>query len=654
MTNGGDGFHSKVDPRDPNTVYTESQYGGLIRFDRKTGERVGIQPQEGKGEAVLRWNWDSPLLLSPHSNTRLYFAANKLFRSDDRGDSWKAVSGDLTKQVDRDRIPVMEKVWGPDAVAKNQSTSLYSNCTALSESPKKDGVLFVGTDDGIINAADDGGATWRKVESFATVPEHTYVSRILASQHDVKTVYAAFDNHKNSDFAPYLLRSTDGRTWTSLKGNLPANGPVLAIAEDPINSRMLFVGTEFGIYFTLDGGGRWVQLKGGMPTVAVRNLAVQRRESNLVVATLGRGIHVLDDYSSLRGISAEVLNREAVLFSVRDAVMYIPSRQYGMREKAFQGESLYTADNPPMGGVITYYLKDGLKTMKEIRREAEKAARKAGKQIQYPAMEALREEDQEEKPLILLSISDNSGHLVKTGVGPADRGFHRVAWDLRGPAALLSKPRGGDEENLFSEDPDGPLVLPGKYQVTLSKRVNGLETRLAGPRAFQVTAEGTSAVVAADLAESVGFQQNLLKLQRAVSVAQDLAAGAGTQLEAIMRALDMTPAAQEKLRAEARSLRHMLSAILIVLKGDESARKRNEAAPVSISDRVSTMVDDQRLSTARPTKTHIEQYEIASELFGAELTKLRTLVESDLKSLEKGLEAAGGPPTPGRFPGWRR
>src|SRR5581483_4763044 len=209
VTQGGDGFHSRVDPEDPNTVYSEAQYGVLVRYDRRTGESVGIQPQPGKGEPPLRWNWDSPLIISPHSHTRLYFAANKLFRRDDRGDTWKAVSGDLTQQIDRDKLAVMGKVWGPDAVAKSVSTSFYGNIVALAESPKKEGLLYVGTDDGLIQVTEDGGRTWRKTDRFPGVPDRTYVSRLLASLHGEQTVYAGFDNHKNADFAPYLLKSTD-------------------------------------------------------------------------------------------------------------------------------------------------------------------------------------------------------------------------------------------------------------------------------------------------------------------------------------------------------------------------------------------------------------------------------------------------------------
>ncbi|MGA8861800.1 MAG: glycosyl hydrolase, partial [Candidatus Sulfotelmatobacter sp.] len=247
VTTGGDGFHSQVDPEDANTVYSESQYGVLVRYDKPTGQELLLQPQEAKGEPPLRWNWDSPVIISPHSHTRIYFAANKLFRSDDRGDTWKEISGDLTRQIDRNKLPVMGRVWEPDAVAKNQSTSFYGNIVALSESPKKEGLIYVGTDDGLIQVTADGGSSWTKYEKFAGVPDETYVSRLAASRYDANTVYAAFDNHKNEDFKPYLLRSTDaGKTWASIAGNLPENGPVLAFAEDTVNADLLFAGTEFG------------------------------------------------------------------------------------------------------------------------------------------------------------------------------------------------------------------------------------------------------------------------------------------------------------------------------------------------------------------------------------------------------------------------
>src|SRR5262249_52994533 len=357
----------------------------------RTGKQTVIRPQAGKGEPPLRWNWDSPLLISPHKNTRLYFAANRLFRSDDRGDSWTAVSGDLTRQLDRDKLLVMGKVWGPDAVARHESTSFYGNCLALSESAEKEGLVYVGTGDGLGQVTEDGGKNWRRIEKFPGVPEKTYVTRLLASQRESDTVYLAFDNHKNGDFAPYLLKSTDaGRTWQSIRGDLPERGSALAIAEDHVNPDLLFVGTEFALYFTVDGGKRWVRLKGGLPTIAVKDLAIQKQMNDLAVGTFGRGIYILDDYSALREATPELLAKDAALFPIRDALQYVPTRQYGLPGKGIQGSAFYTADNPPFGATFTYYLKDTLKTQKQKRREAEKEEGKKGGPLPYPTKQHLR------------------------------------------------------------------------------------------------------------------------------------------------------------------------------------------------------------------------------------------------------------------------
>ncbi|MEP6757267.1 MAG: glycosyl hydrolase, partial [Chthonomonadales bacterium] len=267
VTAGGDGFHQQVDPTNADIVYSESQYGGLVRFNRKNGERLSIQPIPSAGEPPIRWNWDSPFIVSPFSPKRLYFAANRLYKSDDQGNTWVPVSGDLSRQLDRNSLRVMDRIWNSDAIAKHQSTSFYGNVTALAESPKLEGLLFVGTDDGLIQISPDGGKTWQQQEKFTGIPDKTYVSHIVPSQYSADVVYATFENHKMGDFAPYVLKSVDrGKTWTSLAANLPTNGSVLAFAEDHIQSTLLFVGTEFGMYTSVNGGNKWVKV-GGLPTI---------------------------------------------------------------------------------------------------------------------------------------------------------------------------------------------------------------------------------------------------------------------------------------------------------------------------------------------------------------------------------------------------
>ncbi|HET8783983.1 MAG TPA: hypothetical protein VFM63_16335, partial [Pyrinomonadaceae bacterium] len=490
VTNGGDGFRSQVDPEDPNTIYAELQNGGLVRFDKRTGERISIQPQPGRSDDPLRWNWDSPFIISPHLRTRLYFAADKLFKSDDRGDTWQLVSGQLSRNLDRDKLPVMGKVWGVDAVAKNASTAFFGNASALAESPKKEGLIYVGTDDGLVQVTEDGGKNWRKIEKFPGVGDMAYVSRIIASNHDANTAYVSFDNHQNNDFKPYLLKTTDaGRTWTSLSANLPKNGPVLAIAEDHVNPSLLFTGTEFGLWFSIDGGQKWIQLKGGMPTIAVRDLAIQKRENDLVVGTFGRGIYILDDYTALRLVKPETLRQEAAVFPMKDALMYIQSQPLGGRGKSFQGERYYTADNPPFGATVTWFLKDPIRTRKERRQEAERDADRRGQPVGWPTREQLRAEEEEDAPAIVITITDSSDRVIRRLTGPVTAGVQRLTWDLRYPAANLSAPPPPEADPDF-EPPSGPLVMPGTYKATVSKRVDGAITQLGQPQQFQVVVEG--------------------------------------------------------------------------------------------------------------------------------------------------------------------
>jgi photosystem II stability/assembly factor-like uncharacterized protein len=652
VTTGGDGFRSQVDPVDPNTVYSESQYGVLVRYDKVTGQELVLQPLEGRGEPPLRWNWDSPVIISPHSHTRLYFAANKLFRSDDRGETWKAISGDLTRQLDRNKLPVMGKVWGPDAVAKNASTSFYGNIVALAESPKKEGLIFVGTDDGLIQVSSDGGQSWTKYERFPGVPDTTYVSRLAASQHDVNTLYAAFDNHKNEDFKPYLLKSTDaGKAWSSIAGDLPDKGPVLAFVEDPVNPKLLFAGTEFGAFFTIDGGQHWVRLKGGLPTTAVRDMVLQTREGDLVIATFGRGFYVLDDISPLRQIKPESVEQAAALFPVKDSLLYVERHPLGGPKKGFQGDAFYTADNPPFGAVFTAYLKEKLKTRKEKRQDAEKEAAKKNQTLPYPARDELRAEAEEAKPELYFVIYDESGAAIRRVNGSPDEGFQRAAWDLRYPApSVRENPEEG--EDFPRAGSLGPLVLGGNYSVRLFQKVNGTVTELGGAQAFKVVTEGSSSLSREDREAQEEFQRKVARLYRAVSGAIHTGEDLETRLKAIRTALHETPAIEKEVGAAADTLEQRNREILRVLRGDPELAKRNEPVPSSINDRLNSIMEGERFALTKPTETHLEAYHIAASDFTEALAKLHTLVAVDLAKLEKDMEAAGAPWTPGRVPEW--
>jgi photosystem II stability/assembly factor-like uncharacterized protein len=468
-----DGHQPAVDPTNPDIIYSEWQVGNLVRYDRKTGEIVYIQPQPGKDEPWDRFNWDAPILISPHDPARLYYASQRVWRSDDRGDSWRPISDDLTRDRDRLALPMMERVWSYDAVWDLWAMSKYGTVTSLAESPLVDGLVYAGTDDGLIQVTEDGGATWRKTDRLPGVDEFFFVNDVKADLHDADTVYVVVDHHKDGDFSPYLFKSADrGRSWTSIAGDLPERHIVWRLVQDHVDPNLLFVGTEFGVFFSVDGGGRWVELTGGVPNIPFRDLAIQRRENDLVGATFGRSFYVLDDYTPLRGLSEATLEREAELFPVRKAWWYIPRRPLGDDEKADQGAAFFVAPNPPFGAVFTYYLRDEIMTRKKSRREREQEIEQEGGDTPYPGWEELRREELEEEPAIVLTVRDAAGEVVRRLSGPVEAGFHRVAWNLRYPSPDPWKPKKENDEE--EDEPSGFLVSPGSYSVSLAKRVDGV------------------------------------------------------------------------------------------------------------------------------------------------------------------------------------
>lgn len=460
---GGDGMQPRVDPSDGNIVYSMSQNGAIVRLDKRTSVSVPIRPRVNTNEPKLRWNWESPFIISPHSSTRLYLAGNRLFRSDSRGDAWTPVGPDLTRQIDRDTLPVMGRVWEPDAVWKNVFTTDYGVSSALDESPLREGLLYVGTDDGLLQVSEDGGTNWRKTERFPGVPELTYVSDLLASRHDVNTVYVAFNNYQRGDFKPYVLKSTDrGKSWSSVAGNLPDRHVVWSLEEDHINKDLLFAGTELGLFFTVDGGKRWTQLRGGAPTIAFRDLQIQRRENDLVAATFGRGFFILDDYTPLRHLSAEVMAGDGTLFPPRNPYLFYETTYV----RAAWGN--HVTPNPQFGATFTYYLP----------------------------------EDLPQGHKIVLSVSDAAGKEIRKISGPTTAGFHRATWDLRTEPPTAPQPQAGREPQQTEEGRGGDgsqagrgpqrgreigrLVEPGRFNVVCAKSSGGTLTPVGQTQSFEV------------------------------------------------------------------------------------------------------------------------------------------------------------------------
>ncbi len=652
ITLGGDGFQPRVDPTDPNIIYSEYQNGGLARHDRRTGNIVDIQPQPEPGEAGSRWNWDSPLIISPHLHTRLYYASQRVWKSDDRGDTWKPVSPDLTRQIDRNRLRLMGRVWSVDAVAKNASTSFYGNIVSINESPRKAGLLYVGTDDGLIQVSDNDGQSWRRIESFPGVGESAFVSRVVASQFADNTVYATFDRHKMGDFKPYVLRSGDqGRAWTNIAGDLPANCTVYAFVEDHKDPELLFVGTEFGVYMTQNGGKRWVQLKGGMAMQCVRDLTIQKREDDLIVCSFSRGFYVLDDMSALRLMKEPQLEQAATLLPVRTALMYIPSAPMGSDGPAEQGERMFTAPNPPVGAVFTYYLKDEWKSREAARREKERELQKTGGDNFYPSWDSLRSEAREEAPSVILTVKDEQGRIVRRIKGETGSGFHRASWDFRypapDPATLTPRVRGE-----FEDAGGGPLALPGTYTVSFEKRIDGVVSTLGEPQRFQCVPLGGESIALTDRAATVAFQQKVTRLQRAMLGVGRVAAEAALRVKHLKVALQDTPGDVAALEAQARQIETRLLDLDLILHGDGVIREHNEPTPPTLAERLNQVVGGAWSTLADPTTTHERQYAIAAAEYQKLAATLKSIV-TDLAGLEARAEAAGAPWTPGRLPEWK-
>ncbi len=643
MMIGGDGYEAQIDPKDPNIVYAEFQYGGIGRFDRKSGELKFIQPQPKKDE-MIRWNWDTPYIISQHDNKTLYMAANVLFKSTDRGDSWTEISPDLTRQIDRNKLKVMGKVWNADAVAKNASTSLYGNIVSLAESQVKKGLIYVGTDDGLIQMTDDDGKNWTKIEKIGGLPELIYVSDIFPSQFDENVVYATFDNHKTGDFKPYIFKSNDkGKTWTSISGNLPERGTVYTIIEDFVDKNLLFAGTEFGLFFTNDGGTKWTQLKGNFPVINVRDLDIQKREHDLIVGTFGRGIYILDNYSPLRNLSKDNLDKEAYIFPVKDAKMFVRDES---RAKGDYGASFYRAENPPYGATITYYLKEGYKTKKDNRKKLEKDAGEKGTEPIYPTLEELRQEDLEQGAYLFFEILDVNNKLIRTLKAPAAAGVNRITWDLRFASNGIANEK--TDPNKYS----GFAVLPGKYKVVMYKNVDGDIEKLYGPVDFEVKKLQNATLPAKNREELVAFQEKVAKLSTALEATSSYFEKINEKVKLMKATILNANMLDKELLEKIRKIEAKLNDLDVMLNGNSTIAKRNENQTPSMNERFSYIawtvwdVDSEASGTAKMN------YDIVSEQLKTFLKELKNILENEIKPITKEMQDKGAPWVPGIIPQW--
>ena len=626
ITNGGDGFESATDWENPNITYAQAQYGWIVRYDKASGEKVPIQPMPGENEPAYRWNWDAPLLVSRHDASTIYFAANKLFKSENRGDDWSTISPDLSRQLDRNKLPVMGQVWTMDAVMKNKSTTIYGNIVALDESPLKQGLLYAGTDDGLIQITNDDGKTWRKVDAIKGVPARTKVNMLTASLHDENEAFVAFNSQRDGDFTPYLLRTGDqGKTWESIASNLPERGNVYCIKQDHVNPDLLFVGTEFGAFFSNDKGQNWTKLS-GLPTIAVYDLDIQQRENDLVAATFGRGFYVLDNYEPLRTVGKDILNKRAHLFPVKDALLYVPATPLGGGGTGSQGHNMWSAKNPSFGATFSLYLDGVASSLRSKRQKEEKKLEKDGTAVYYPSFEEIRAEDLEGKASLVWQIYDASGSEVRRMKSTPKKGIQRQVWNLR-----------TNTTDPIGSKGSGFLVTSGDYTVSISLVKDGSVELLVDKQVFKVKGLNNQTLLAENPEELKEFRAEMSELNRKVSGTEKVMGETKESIELIEKALLNYPNTDLTLLKSIREMMVSLKDLEVLMWGDKARSSRDFETVPSISGRLGMVGYQIYQNTAGVTKTHRSNMQIAERQYNALRNELNKII-GELSAIESKLE----------------
>jgi hypothetical protein len=497
----------------------------------------------------------------------------------------------------------------------------------------------------LIQVSENGGETWRLASVPPGLPTMAFINDIEASSHDSNTVMVVADDHKSGDYTPYLFESVDrGRTWRSIRGDLPDATIVWSIEQDHMKADLLFLGAEHGMHVSLDGGLHWHKLTKDVPTIAFRDLAIQRRDSDIVGATFGRGFYVLDDYSPLRELTEDALAQPATLFSVRDAWWYVPYRPMQAKGQPTLGSTAFRSPNPPFGATFTYHLSAEIRSLKSDRRANEKSLDDAKVDVGFPGWERLAEEHLDSGPIVLLVVRNELGEPVRTIGAECTAGLHRTTWDLRYPPpdpVSIEKPT---FQPPWMSEPQGTLASPGEYTVELVHIASNQTKVLAGPQRFKVIP--TAPVSGnADAEPTHAFRVRTSDLARRV-------AGAVKQIEAtrnrilhLRAGMIATPAASGLL-AKLDEVHRRLEALNVGINGDPVRERLAEPGHLSVRELVDRVAVHLVSTTGAPTQTQQSSIERAAAEFDPLRAELSALVEEDLARLVADFDDAGGPWTP--------
>jgi photosystem II stability/assembly factor-like uncharacterized protein len=638
---GGDGFYAQPDPSDTSIVYTESQDGNVLRRNVVTGESKSIRPREEEGEKNYRFQWNTPIMISQFDSNTVYIGGNYLFKSTNRGDSWVKVGGkELTTDQDRNTMPIMGRVPDKNTRSRHDGVENWPTATTLAESPLNKNVLWVGTDDGNLQVTKDG-QTWTNVAgNVPDLPKGTYVTRVVGSRTGEGTAYATFDGHRMGDFHVYVYKTENyGQTWKSIANNLPRNtGIVHVIREHPRNSNLLFVGTEFGLFASYNGGGNWMQIKQNLPTVPIDDILIHPRDNDLILATHGRSIWVMDDISSLSEMNQAVLDSPVTLFSVRDAVIW---RMWNSRsltsDKAFYGQ------NPPNGAPIDFFMKEPLAGRDAVSITITDAAGQVVRTVNCTRPNP-------NPPPVPEGRGGGGGGGGFGGFGGGNQqcnaqpGINRYVWDLRSRAAAPPAEAGGEGApvggggGFFGGGAQGLRVDPGTYTVKIklgnteqSKTINVIDD----PR-VNLSADDRAKKRAA----LIKLQPLVLEGTTAATQIAGLRTNVNNAIESWKR--PGAPQVPDNVKKAADDLLKKIDAAYVnwgtppsLASNISSAGPPLVVLPTPLSQRAAQLMNAIENTSAAPTDYEISQIDILTKRIPPAADEVRNLVTVDLAALNQ-------------------